>query len=172
MKISKEKESAIDAETAKKWFRYESETGKIFWKKGPYQKTHLDGKEAGRVGATGYRLIAFNRKTYLAHRLAWLIYYKEHCKLFIDHINGNKQDNRIENLRAVSREQNQINRKVHREGRLYGARKRGSGKYTSSICIDGKNHYLGTFNTELEAHNAYKKHFENRELLKLLKGNP
>ena len=75
----------------------------------------------------------------------------------VDHINGNGLDNRRENLRIVSIRENGWNRKEHRSGRLVGAcLKKGSTRWQSSIVINGKKKYLGYFDTELAAHEAYK----------------
>ncbi|RKZ99884.1 MAG: hypothetical protein DRQ42_06770, partial [Gammaproteobacteria bacterium] len=69
------------------------------------------GKEAGHVSKFGYRLIKINGKTYRAHRLVFL-YHKGYMPEEVDHINGSKSDNRIENLRSANRQENQWNRKT------------------------------------------------------------
>ena len=75
----------------------------------------------------------------------------------IDHINGNGLDNRRENLNIVSRRENQSNRFTHRNGKLIGTSfdpRRNI--WYSRIWIDGKQHYLGSYQTELQAADSYQ----------------
>lgn len=72
----------------------------------------------------------------------------------VDHIDGNTLDNRRSNMRICNSRENQCNKQRHRSGKLVGASKK-DGAFTSSIFIDGKQVYLGTFKTEYEAHQAY-----------------
>jgi len=73
-----------------------------------------------------------------------------------DHLNGNKLNNQLENLKIVTHRQNQQNRHKHRNGKLVGASyfKREK-KWGAQIVIDGKKKHLGLFKTEQEAHEAY-----------------
>lgn len=94
-----------------KAFRYDSETGNIYWKiaRGIH---HSSGALAGCLDAHGYVIVRLNGKGYKAHRLAWLLYYGKWPLGLLDHINGIKSDNRILNLREASSQQNAQNRKV------------------------------------------------------------
>ncbi len=85
-----------------------------------------------------------------AHQFAWYWINKE-CVEEIDHINGIRNDNRIENLRSVTRQQNQWNR-LNAKG--YTIIKN-SNKYRAEISLNTKKIYLGSYNTEQEARNAY-----------------
>ena len=139
----------------REYFRYDPGSGKIYWRKrkGPRR---APGEEAGYLQkGGGYWHIRFNRKGILGHRVAWFLYYSYWPKE-IDHINGVKNDNRIDNLREVSRRDNCCNRREHREGRLVGASRNG-GKWEARIKIGGRTKHLGHFNTEAEAHEAYMK---------------
>lgn len=78
-------------------------------------------------------------------------------KRAIDHKNGNGLDNRKENLVCVTRRENQQNFHSHRSGKMVGATARPYGRWESSCWNGGKYIYLGSFGTELEAHNAYMK---------------
>lgn len=83
----------------------------------------------------------------------------------VDHINGDKLDNSMENLRIVTHRENCQNMKCHREGNLVGASYCGARRYPayhwkSRIYIDGKTKHLGTFPTEQLAHEAYMKAFK------------
>ena len=75
----------------------------------------------------------------------------------IDHINGNKIDNRIENLRLVTHRKNQQNRKTHRAGRLTGTcYDKIRHNWKSTIQINKTNIAIGYYKTEQEAHEACK----------------
>lgn len=108
------------------------------------------GDIAGSKEKAGYLCIRLDGKTYKAHRLAWLYVYGDWPTKEIDHINGQKDDNRVANLRDVSKSVNQQNRKTVRgytkDGSRWKAQIRAAGKYT----------HLGCFGTEAEAHAAYQ----------------
>lgn len=98
-------------------FRYDEKTGRFFWARnvvggnGGIQKRI--GDNAGSCGANGYMALNIDGMKYLAHRVAWYLVYgfEPNC---IDHINGNKLDNRIVNLRNVTKSQNGHNRSAQR----------------------------------------------------------
>lgn len=127
----------------------EYKDGKVYWKIKVSRKI-IPGKEAGSPEGKGYWAIRYKTKLYKAHRVVWCL-----CKgewptkdKEIDHINQNKLDNRIENLRVVDRKTNARNKK-HR-----GYRKRGN-RYYARIRVDGKEIHLGAFDTSEEAARAY-----------------
>ena len=107
----------------------------------------------------GYCQVDFNRRGCRYHVILWVLYHNENIPegFEIDHINGNRIDNKIENLRLVSRRGNCQNLAVHRNGKLVGAFYcKKDNKYQSQIKINNKNIGLGYFNTEFEANKAYK----------------
>ncbi|NLC40666.1 MAG: HNH endonuclease [Clostridiaceae bacterium] len=127
----------------------------------------------------GYCRVDFNGRRMYYHSIVWMLYNKKDipANLEIDHINGNKIDNRIENLRIVTKRENQQNRKTHRAGRLVGASyRKGHNDWQSKIVIDKTSIKIGYYKTERQAHEAYKiacKHITNyvdndsfRELIK------
>jgi len=147
-------------DTLKNEVKYNEITGLFTWlinKKGPIKI----GMTAGAKRKDGYISIRINGEDYLAHRLAWLIYYGELSEKYqIDHINLCRSDNRIQNLRIASHGENSINTnaKSHNVSGLKGAHyhiKRK--KYRSRITINGKQKWLGYFDTAEEAHAAYCK---------------
>jgi hypothetical protein len=91
-----------------------------------------------------------NGRTYIAHRLAWALHYGEEPSLEIDHINGERSDNRIANLRLATRGENCKN--VKAAGVRFEADR---GKWLARICVDYKQMNLGRFATEQEARAAY-----------------
>ena len=106
----------------------------------------------------GYCHVQFKGSMILYHTIIWILtngpIADENTEL--DHIDGNRINNRIENLRLVCKRENQQNRYKHRAGRLVGCRlnKRWN-KWQAQIVINGKQISLGYFNTEAEAHQIY-----------------
>ena len=114
-----------------------------------------------RVGSKdkdGYIVIKINNKNYKAHRLAWFLFYGKWPVLQIDHINGVRDDNRIENLREVTSQENNFNRKPKpgstskHKGVSWCKRDK---RWIAQICVDGKNTRLGSFKNEEHASAAY-----------------
>ena len=95
----------------------------------------------------------------MAHRLAWLYIYGIMPSEQIDHINHDKADNRIENLREATNQQNQFNKpkskysKSNYKGISFHKK---SNKWLAQININKVNTYLGIFDTEEEAALAYQ----------------
>jgi len=85
----------------KELLQYETETG-VFYT--------LNGKVSGGKNSKGYVLLRVKGEKHYAHRVAWLYVNGEWPVNQIDHINGIKSDNRIENLRQVTHQQNQFNK--------------------------------------------------------------
>ena len=92
-------------------------------------------------------------KTYLVHRLIMesVLNRKLNRSEFVDHKNGDSLDNRINNLRICSIKENSRNRK----SKTKGVRLLTSGRYSARITVDGKELYLGSFDTVQEANSAY-----------------
>lgn len=129
--------------------------------------THVSSRGGVVIGAVagwkggGYWNLNICYHTYRAHRLAWLYIHGEHPNGQVDHINCNKLDNRIDNLRVVTNKVNAQNvmraRTTNKSGFLgvrYNAKRR---IWWSQIMVDGKYHYCGYFHTPEEAHAAYVK---------------
>lgn len=113
-----------------------------------------NGRIAGGLHKSGYRNIKIKDIQYAAHRLIWIYHFgKIDTTLQIDHINGIKDDNRIENLRLVTVQQNCFNRsKLYSRGYSWNKNDR---KWQASIFVAGKQKYLGQFLNEIDARNAY-----------------
>lgn len=116
------------------------------------------GTVAGCVNHYGYVVIRYNSEKYYAHRLIWIYLYG---KIFtdIDHINGIRNDNRQENLREVTRAENNQNlrkpRSVNKSGFLGVSFKKQANAYVAQICVNKTVHHLGLYKTPEEAHEAY-----------------
>jgi len=103
-------------------------------------------------------MVHIDGKTYSAHRIIWLICNGKYPDGEIDHINRNKTDNRIENLRDVTRAINELNKGVRKDSKtgVKGVTAHKDGGYFSFIQRNGKRHYLGHFKSIDDASNAYQ----------------
>ena len=134
---------------------YDPETGGFFWKVDRAANAKA-GSAVFQSKSDGYRCITISNKTYRAHRLAWLYVYGTWPKV-IDHINGDREDNRICNIRDTTARGNARNKKRHRDGKLVGTSYvKHINKWGAQVLIKHKVHIIGYFRTELEAHEAYK----------------
>lgn len=135
----------IDIATASKNVEYDPETGRFWWKvskRGPRKA----GDEAGSNGPDNCRYVKIEQKKYLAHRLAWALFYGEQPPVEIDHKDRDPSNNRILNLRAATRLQNCQNKGA--EGIRF---EEGRQRWLARINIDGKTKNLGRFKTREEA---------------------
>ncbi|MCU0501532.1 MAG: HNH endonuclease [Anaerolineae bacterium] len=136
---------------------YDPLTGIFRWKVAVSSAAKV-GAIAGCKHHSGYWQIRFQKNSVFAHRLAWLHYYGHYPNDQIDHLNGDRLDNRIDNLRDVTPSINLQNAKrpsknkksapyrgVYKEGNSYRAR----------ISINGKSIHLGRFVTPEMAQEAY-----------------
>jgi hypothetical protein len=113
-----------------------------------------NNKIAGGLHKSGYRQIKVNNISYPAHRLIWVYHYGSiDSNLDIDHIDGNKDNNSIFNLRLVTRQENCFNRsRLHAKGYSWSKKDK---KWHASIWVNNKLKFLGQFINEMDARNAY-----------------
>jgi hypothetical protein len=114
----------LDIETLRLLVRADFETGKIFWNERDVSffpdelhcrqwNSRLAGKQAfTAVGDHGYQKGTILNRWFRAHRVIWALYHGEWPSGQIDHINGDRADNRISNLRVVSAAENGRNQKI------------------------------------------------------------
>lgn len=157
---------------------YDPETGKLFWKeRGPEWFRDTDGRTAQHAcrnwnaryagqeaftpkDAHGYRIGAIKDVKYKAHRVIWALVHGAWPVGDVDHVNMDRADNRIANLREADRSQNMRNRGATRrnstglKGVCWDGEKK---KWLAQIKLDGRNKYLGRYDTPEEAHAAYVK---------------
>lgn len=116
------------------------------------------GSIAGAVTPYGYRYIQLSGNKYAAHRLVWLIETGHFPEKHLDHIDGNKLNNCFTNLREVTVKQNSENKIAQKNNKL-GVRgvsfNKRLGKYIAQIQHNGKNNYIGVFDTIEKARDAY-----------------
>lgn len=111
----------------------------------------------------GYHCFGFNGKMVKAHRVLFCLYNQTDIpsNLEIDHLDGIKTDNSKENLRLVTKRQNNQNKDNHRKGHLVGTSfDKKARKWVSLIRINYKLTHLGIFTTQQEAHSCYLKAVE------------
>lgn len=127
--------------------------GKLFWK---VARGRINvGDEAGAVARNGRRYVQFDGKKMLVHRIIWEM-HNANCPEFLDHIDRDHANNRIENLRPATKQENARNRSIRADNKtgFKGIYKHGK-KFAASICVDGVNKFLGCFSTPEQAHAAY-----------------
>lgn len=107
----------------------------------------------------GYQILRVDYRLHRLHRLAWLHVHGEHPKGDIDHINGDRADNRLRNLRDVTRSENCQNLRGAQShsklGTLGVSAVHNSSRFRARIFVNGAEKYLGCFDSEQEAHDAY-----------------
>lgn len=141
---------------------YCGNTGQLIWKNN-MGRNLVKGKVAGSKNTKGYFYVKVARRTILLHRIVWYLHYGKWPVNEIDHIDGDKHNNKIQNLRDVTRRINQGNQKTHRAGRLVGTtflKTCPDNPWQAQIELNRKSIYLGCFQTEEEAHAAYVKAYE------------
>lgn len=134
--------------------RYDPETG-IFTRIKSNSNAHKAGAHAGSVRpGSGYVYIKIGPKPYPAHRLAFLLMTGRWPENEVDHINGDRTDNRWINLRQATRNQNMRNKATYKTntsgtpGVHFHTR---TGRWQARIQVDGKRIALGSFDTQEEA---------------------
>ncbi len=105
----------------------------------------------------GYCVVSFKGTMIKYHTIIWILMNGsiEDVEVELDHIDGNRVNNRIENLRLVSKRENNQNTHKHRNGRLVGCHLHKCGKWQALVVINGKLIHLGYYSTEAEAHQIY-----------------
>jgi hypothetical protein len=168
-------------ELMRELLRYEADTGHIFWREWPIEM-FTDGKQSaehkrnklnstiagkrafrakhGTIANNGsqYRHGLILRRSFLAHRVAWVLHYGEWPAKNIDHINGDRGDNRIGNLRLADHHENLWNVGKH-PNNTSGYKGVGwsasNNAWKARIAVKGKRIFLGHFKDKQEAYDAY-----------------
>lgn len=138
---------------------YDPNTGVFRWLRSPTFSVRA-GSVAGATNYAGYIRICIGRRHMFAHRLAWAMSYGDFPApgMQIDHINHNRADNRLSNLRVVTPAQNRHNvRGARRDSGtgLIGVIASKGGRFRACIKRGGVRRYLGTFASKEAAHRAY-----------------
>ena len=146
----------------RKRLRYEPETGRLFWldcaEMPSRWRTQFVGKEAlTTVSGNGYLWGSVNNVQLRAHRVIWALFHGEQPSDQIDHINGIRTDNRIENLRVVTPQENMRNRAMNRNntsGTCGVSWCKSQKKWRVKITVDDRMIHLGYFQSISDAKSA------------------
>lgn len=135
---------------------YFEEEGILSWKEGTYAHARQKNGQAGTFNGKGYRIIKVDGSWYMVHRVLWLMHYEVWPSEQIDHIDGDKNNNKISNLRDVTGSVNCHNQgvRVSNTTGYTGVELRDSGRWRASVTINRQRIGLGTFNTYQEASEA------------------
>ena len=150
----------IEPTDLREWLSYDEKTGALTWKQRPIGifptarsgrtwNTRYAGAPAfASADDEGYHRITLGSRTWQAHRLAWAIYHGEWPEGQLDHINGDKSDNSIENLRVVSHAENSRNVKrssANTSGVTGVSFYRQRSRWRATITVNRKHMSLGHF---------------------------
>jgi hypothetical protein len=146
-------------------FNYQD--GSLFWKKNTGRRTKI-GDIAGRSCSNGYRMVGLFKRAYLEHRLIFM-FHNGYFPKEVDHIDGDKLNNKIENLRPASHLENLLNQKI-RTNNVSGHKNVGwasrEQKWRVRLTVNRKDKHIGYFDDReladlvaVEAVNKFHKEF-------------
>ena len=145
-------------ERANELFHYEPGSGKLFWKATTTNRVSVGDEAGSPCKSTGYINVVVDGKGYTLHRIAILLSTGKYEKgTQVDHINHDRSDNRLENLRVVSHAVNMRNQSLRNTNKtgITGVcvkyTRKGTKRYEANITYNFKNIYLGRYKTPEEA---------------------
>lgn len=146
----------MELEELQQLLSYDPKTGFFTWRR-TRSRFAYRGQIAGRLTTKGYRHIAICGEEYYAHRLAWLFSYREWPDGWLDHINRDRDDNRIRNLRLATHVESNQNTRAKSNSRtgLKGVTQNGN-RWMARIRHGGRRIQIGSFATKEEAAEAYR----------------
>lgn len=160
----KDYETGLTADWLRDHFEYDPETGRFkrLWPVviGRGGVRHLAGTLTGALHKDGYIYVGINKRLYVEHRLAWLWMTGSWPKAEVDHIDGNRSNNRWDNLREATVQQNRMNTTGQRSRKnpypgVY-EHVHSKGKHCAQIKFNGEVLYLGMFDTPEDAYEVRK----------------
>lgn len=155
---------SLTTEDVRALFNYDRATGELRWRyradASKTWNTKYAGKLAGYINKIGYRCICINNGRYLAHRLIWILVTGRWPQKLIDHINGDRADNRWSNLREATFSENGFNappRKNNSTGITGVSWYSNLNCYVAKIYINRKSKHLGCYDSLEEAAEARRR---------------
>lgn len=152
----------IPVDRLREAFSYDPETGAITLRADRSGSPRSAGETALSAHGDGYSLVYVGGRSFYAHRIAWALGHGAWPVGYIDHVNGDRADNRLANLRETTKRGNAENmRHAYKNNRtgMLGVNHRpdykGLKKYRARIRVDGRLIHLGDYYTAEDAHGAY-----------------
>jgi 1-aminocyclopropane-1-carboxylate deaminase/D-cysteine desulfhydrase-like pyridoxal-dependent ACC family enzyme len=131
---------------------FEYKDGVLYWKEDRYRRK-CKGKSAGSLKDNRYFMVTVEGKKYYIHRLVFMM-FNGYFPDYVDHVDGNGLNNRIENLRECNAQQNQFNSKVSKNSKT-GVKNvswsRQNKKWIVAFMFEGRQNYYGGYDTIEEA---------------------
>ena len=148
----------ISASVLREELEYVPETGEAWWRKG--KPGRIKEKPVGTVASNGYLVVRIDYKLYLLHRVIYQMHHGDLTdEIQVDHVDGNPVNNRIENLRKATQSQNAWNSKAQydkKHSELKGVTwHAGKAKWMARVRAGGRSEFVGYFDTDKAAHEAY-----------------
>lgn len=143
-------------EVVRDLLHYNPETGIFTWRK-CFKNVHA-GEKAGTKISIGYIILGVDNCRVFAHRLAWFYVYGVWPPEYVDHINGDRADNRLSNLRLASHSQNAWNgalRSTNTSGYRGVSWSKSKERWVARLFKNNKQHVIGYFKDKEEARRAY-----------------
>ena len=142
----------VTQESARARLGYSAETGELTW----LLPRRLAGQRAGSLTKRGYRVVVLEGRAFFEHRLIWMWVHGAWPCGEIDHINRQKGDNRLANLRDVSKSENAFNAGAHRDNRC-GVRgvSPHRGRWKAEVQVNGRRYHVGVFSSAEAAGHAH-----------------
>jgi hypothetical protein len=147
--------SELNSTRLRELLTYDPATGIFTWRIGRKGRSTKAGARAGRPHVKGYEWIGVDGERIMAHRIAWCYthgYWPPHQ---IDHINGDRADNRLSNLRLATPAENLQNKRHPNGANPYRGVRNSHGRWQASIYVNKKFVHLGMFDTPEDARDAY-----------------
>lgn len=155
---TKDFEQTLSQERIRNLFNYDPITGNLSWNNPEAPNKHLAGRLIRRTNGIKYLLVTYRGVTFCAHRIIWMHFHGQWPSQYLDHINGDSKDNRIDNLRLATHTENRRNTLKYKnnstgyKGVCFNKRLK---RYTAHIRVNKILKHLGVFDTALEAAKAY-----------------
>lgn len=142
-----------EVEKIRKYLRYDTKTGLLYWQNRTGNQTWRNGTQAGRE-YNGYRQVMFFGTAYYEHRVVFKLIHGRDPDGEVDHVRT-EHGNTPDNIRDATSSQNKVNRRGFAKSGYKGVSVTRDGKFAAFITYNKVQTYLGTYGTAEDAHEAY-----------------